>query len=147
MRPPLVVVSSLTVVAGVGSGALPDDRLGDTYTGSVTGIVVLPSSAVASSACASLDVYVTADDGKGDASVRIGRRAVHRGEGRCSYEITHLPSSISLDVHVDAPRSLICGNTSSLIFATDSDRPFLLRDGEDRTEDFHAQCSAGRSSL
>ncbi|HXX30722.1 MAG TPA: hypothetical protein VEJ89_08390 [Myxococcaceae bacterium] len=146
MRPSLVLLASICA-ACASSGAKPDDRLDDLYTGTVTGVVELPAASAGHPACASLEVYATADDGKGDPPIRVGRPAVHQGSGHCSYEILNLPPGPVLAVHVEAPASSLCGEGSSLSFAPEAAPTFALADQQERTENFRAQCGGRRSSL
>jgi len=146
MRPSLFVLASL-IAACAGSAARPDDRLDELYTGTVTGVVALPPSAAGQPVCGSLEVYATAEDGTGNTPLRIGRPAVHQGAGHCSYEIQNLPSGPQLAIHVSGPANALCQAGSSLTFAPDGALTFTLAQGQERTENFRAECRAGQSSL
>jgi hypothetical protein len=149
MRPVSAVVALLVpflTVACATSTALPDERLTDTYSGTVSGVITLPPSVSSSAACSSLTVFATADDGKGGAPIRLGRPSVHPGNDRCSFEISNLPSDVTLGLHVDAPASVICGSDATLDIQAQGESAFSLRGTQERTVDFRAQCGVGHSS-
>jgi len=146
MRPSSFVLASL-ITACAGSAGRPDDRLDDLYTGIVTGVVSLPPGAAGQPVCGNIEVYATTEDSSGNAPARIGRPAVHQGTGHCSYEIQNLPSGTALALHISGPASGLCDAGASLTFVPDGALTFTLAQGQERTENFRIQCSAGQSSL
>jgi hypothetical protein len=145
MRLALAILSTVAV-AGCAHSTVPSDTLTDTFTGSVSGVIVLPDSSGSNSNCTQLAVYATTPDGKGGTE-RVGRPSVHQGQGRCSYEISNLPADVTLSIQVEPAAGMTCGNGASLAFATQNHEPFSLKDNTAVTRDFRAQCNASTSSL
>jgi hypothetical protein len=144
MRPVLAVLCSFAMAA-CGHATVPNDTRADAFTGSVSGVIMLPDAAPGDTTCSQVAVYATVVDDKGG-TLRVGRSFVHQGRGRCSYEINDLPPGMALTVHVDAPAGMTCGNGASLAFSAQNQEPFSLKNDEGRTRDFRAQCSAATSS-
>jgi hypothetical protein len=144
MRPVLAVLSSFALAA-CSHATVPNDTRADAFTGSVSGVILLPDSSAGDATCAQIAVYATATDEKG-ATLRVGRSFVHQGRGRCSYEINDLPPGLALLVHVDAPAGMTCGNGASVAFAAQNQDAFSLKNDEGRTRDFRPQCNATTSS-
>ena len=115
----------------------------ESLSGSVSGVITLPDANANN--CTQLAVYATATDDKG-AVVRVGRPSVHQGTGRCSYQISNLPPDLQLNVHVEPPAGMTCGNGTTLAFAATSADSFTLKSDEIRTRDFSAQCSGTATS-
>ncbi|MGO9829145.1 MAG: hypothetical protein ACLPJH_03325 [Myxococcaceae bacterium] len=112
------------------------------FTGTVTGVVVLPQSD--DSACNQLAIFATAADDKGQTQ-RVGRAAVHSESGRCLYSIGELPPAVAVTVHVEAAPGMKCGNGASLAFAPQGPETVSLKDDQIVTRDFQPQCSATTS--
>jgi hypothetical protein len=145
MRLALLALASLTAAACATGSAVPDERLTDTFTGTVNGVIVLAQPA-GSGSCSELAVYATATSQQGGAPARVGRASVHQGSGRCSYEITHLPPNLNIDLHVDPAAGMTCSDGSLLTFAPSSGSAFTVGDHTSITRDFRGQCSAGHSA-
>jgi hypothetical protein len=145
MRLTLLAVASLTAAACATGGTVPDERLTDTFTGTVNGVIVLAQPA-GSGSCSELAVYATATGEQGATPARVGRAAVHQGSGRCSYEITNLPPNVNIDLHVDPAAGMACSDGSLLTFAPSTGSSFTINDHTSITRDFRGQCSAGHSS-
>lgn len=142
----LILAVFLSVAAAACAHAtVPNDSRADAFTGAVSGVIILPDSTAADSACTQISVYATAIDDKG-AVLRVGRSFVHQGHGRCSYEVNDLPPGMALTVHVDAPAGMTCGNGASLAFAAQTQESFSVQDNEGKMRDFHPQCSSAASS-
>jgi hypothetical protein len=130
---------SLAACAGVSSGSAPDERLTQTFNGTVNGVIVLPQKPGVS--CTELTVYATTADGAGAAQAKVGRPSVHEGNGRCSYQIDKLPP-LPIDVHVDPAPGMTCGDGSSLSFGATSVAALTIEAHTSVTRDFRAQCGA-----
>lgn len=141
-----IAVLSTFAIAGCAHSTVPNETLTDTFTGTVSGVVVLPDSAGSNADCAQLAVYATTPDEKGGA-LRVGRPSVHQSHGRCSYEISNLPADVPLSIHVEPPAGLSCGNGAPVAFASQNQEPLSLKDNTSVTRDFRAQCNATTSSL
>jgi len=142
MRPVLTFLCAVALAA-CAHATVPNDQRSDAFTGAVSGVIVLPDSSDV--ACTQISVYATTTDEKGG-ELRVGRPAVHQGQGRCSYQIDDLPPGTPLMVHVDVPAGVKCGNGASLAFATQNQESFSVKDNEGRTRDYRAQCNATTSS-
>lgn len=140
MRLALLALASLSVAACATGSAVPDERLTDTFSGTVNGVIVLAQPA-GGNACSQLAVYATA---AGQAA-RVGRASVHQGNGRCSYEITNLPANLDIDIHVVPAAGMSCNDGSLLSFAPSIEGAFTIADHTSLTRDFRGQCSAGHS--
>jgi hypothetical protein len=146
MRFAFAILSTIAVAACTHS-TVPSDTLTDTFTGAVSGVIVLPDSSGGNSDCTQLAVYATAPDEKGGAQ-RVGRPSIHQGhQGRCSYDISNLPADVTLTIHVEPAAGLKCGNGAAVAFATQNQESFSLKDNTAVTRDFRAQCNATTSSL
>jgi hypothetical protein len=145
MRPVLTLLSAMALAA-CSHATVPNDQRADAFTGAVSGVIVLPDSSAGDVSCTQINVYATTTDEKGG-ELRVGRPAVHQGQGRCSYQIDDLPPGLPLMVHVEAPTGVKCGNGASLAFAAQSQDTISVKDNEGRTRDFRPQCSAATSSL
>jgi hypothetical protein len=132
-------------VAACSHATVPNDSRADAFNGAVSGVIVLPDSGANALDCTQIAVFATTTDDKG-ATVRVGRPAVHQGQGRCSYQITDLPPAIALTLHVEPPSGVRCGNGASLAFASQSQETISLKDDEAGLRDFRPQCSAATSS-
>jgi hypothetical protein len=140
---------ALTAFCSVALGAcshatVPNDSRADAFTGAVSGVIVLPDAGANSLNCTQLSVFATTIDEKG-ATLRVGRPAVHQGQGRCSYEISDLPPAMALTIHVEAPDGVRCGNGASLAFAAQNQEAIMVKDNEGRMQDFRPQCSTTTS--
>lgn len=143
MRFVLTAICSV-VVAACSHATVPNDTRADAFTGAVSGVITLPDSGTNNLSCTEISVYATIVDEKGT-TVRVGRPAVHQGQGHCSYEITDLPPGMVLTVHVEPPDGVRCGNGAVLAFATQNQEAISVNDHEGRMRDFRAQCSATTS--
>ena len=117
----------------------------NSYSGTVTGVILLPDAQASNDSCAQLSVYATVADDNGQTQ-RLGRAEVHRGNGRCSYTIGNLPPDKQLTLHVEAA-GMKCGNGTSLAFVSQNPQTVSLRNDQFVTRDFQPQCSATTSSL
>jgi hypothetical protein len=145
MRLTIAVFFTLAM-AGCAHSSVPNDTLTDTFTGSVSGVVVLPDSAGSNADCTQVAVFATTPDEKGGA-LRVGRPSVHSGHGRCSYEISNLPADVALSIHVEPTAGLTCGNGAPVAFASQNQEPLSLKENTSVMRDFRAQCNATTSSL
>jgi hypothetical protein len=143
MRLALTAFCSVALAA-CSHATVPNDSRADAFTGAVSGVIVLPDASANSVNCTQLNVFATTVDDKG-ATLRVGRPAVHQGQGRCSYEISDLPPAMALTIHVEAPDGVRCGNGASLAFAAQNQETIQVKDNEGRMQDFHAQCNATTS--
>ena len=144
MRYLLPILCSVAVAA-CAHNTVPNDNRSDAFTGSVTGVIVLPDAAASATDCTQVAVYATTPDDKG-AVLKVGRASVHQGSGRCSYSITDLPPGMTLTLHVEPSSGMTCGNGATLAFAAQSGASFSLKDDEARTRDFRPQCGTATSS-
>jgi len=137
----LSAVASLSLVAcaSVSPGSAPDERLTQTFNGTVNGVIVLPQKPGLS--CGELTVYATTADGSGNAQAKVGRPSVHEGNGRCSYQIDKLPP-LPIDVHVVPAPGMTCGDGTALSFGATSTAALTIEGHTSVTRDFRAQCGA-----
>jgi hypothetical protein len=143
MRLVLTAVCSLALAA-CSHATVPNDSRADAFTGAVSGVITLPDSGANALSCTQITVFATTVDEKGT-TLRVGRPAVHQGQGHCSYQITDLPPAMALTVHVEAPSGVLCGNGAALAFAPQNQEAISLKDDEGRMQDFRPQCSAATS--
>lgn len=130
---------SLAACAGATPGTAPDERLTQTFNGTVNGVIVLPQNPGLS--CGELAVYATTSGGSGGAAAKVGRPTVHEGSGRCSYQIDKLPP-VPIDVHVDPAPGMTCGDGSALSFGATGTAALTIEGHTSVTRDFRAQCGA-----
>jgi hypothetical protein len=143
MRLALTAFCSLALAA-CSHATVPNDSRADAFTGAVSGVIVLPDNGANGLSCTQLNVFATTVDEKG-ATLHVGRPSVHQGQGRCSYEISNLPPSMALTIHVEPPEGVRCGNGASLAFAGQNQEAIQVNDNEGRMQDFRPQCSAATS--
>lgn len=143
MRLVLTAICSVAVAA-CSHATVPNDSRADAFTGAVSGVITLPDSGTNNLSCTQISVFATTVDEQGN-TLRVGRPAVHQGQGHCSYEITNLPPAMALTVHVEPPDGVRCGNGAVLAFSTQSQEVISVNDHEGRMRDFRPQCSATTS--
>jgi hypothetical protein len=143
MRLALTAFCSVALAA-CSHATVPNDSRADAFTGAVSGVIILPDAGANSINCTQLNVFATTVDDKG-ATLRVGRPAVHQGQGRCSYEISDLPPAMALTIHVEAADGARCGNGASLAFAAQNQETIQVQDNEGRMQDFRPQCNATTS--
>jgi len=105
----------------------------------------LPDATAGDDACTQLSVYATTTDDKGQ-TARVGRAAVHRASGHCSYTIAELPPAMPITIHIEAAAGMKCGNGATAAFASQGHQAFSLKDDQFVTRDFQPQCSTTTSS-
>ena len=131
-------------VAACAHATVPNDSRADAFNGAVSGVIILPDSGANALSCTQLSVFATTIDEQGT-TLRLGRPAVHQGQGRCSYEITDLPPAVPFTIHVEPASGVRCGNGAALAFAAQGQETISLKEDEGRMQDFHSQCSAATS--
>ena len=107
--------------ATTGSGI--DPRLEHTFSGSVTGVIVVPEATASADVCKNLNVYATL----ADAQQNIGHTSIRQSRNRCSYQIDNLPADRQLNVKVEPAADLKCQDGTAMAFATDAQGPITLK--------------------
>jgi hypothetical protein len=143
MRLALTAFCSVALAA-CSHATVPNDSRADAFTGAVSGVIMLPDAGANNLNCTQLNVFATTVDDKGT-TLKVGRPAVHQGQGRCSYEISDLPPAMALTIHVEGPEGVKCGNGTSLAFAAQNQEAITVKDNEGRMQDFRPQCSTTTS--
>jgi len=140
MRTTVLLLASLSLAACASAGNVPDERLTDTFSGTVNGVIVLPQQA-GGIPCSGLTVYATAVGDQAKSPSRLGRPSIHDGSSRCSYQIDNLPPQ-PVEVHIEPAAGMACRDGSSLSFGSTGSAPFTVNAHESVTRDFRAQCGA-----
>ena len=105
---------------------------------SLLGVIALPES-VASQDNACDGVVITASPAS-EENVLVGRAVVRQSKGRCSYQLSGLPTDTELKLNVQAPASWTCANGQPVsVSPTDT---LKLSNMESRNRDLRAACSA-----
>jgi hypothetical protein len=133
----LIVAASGCATAGGASG-------GRSGNAGVSGIVRLPQSGLQGNPCDSLRVQVTATGSPaelGDAMLKLSNS---RGQNRCSYTVSGLPTGTDLQIGVTAGSDLKCasGEAPTVSSVSSTPTPLKLGDYQTATRDFQLTCGA-----
>ncbi len=133
-----LMLSCLTLFAcDLGRSRAPDERPTAFNTATVTGVVTLPEGiANADSACRNLTIQA-----KAGAAASLGNATIRQSRGRCSYQISQLPTQAELALVLSAGNGWACENGAVVAFAPDA-QTVTLKDHETRTQDFRGSCGA-----
>ncbi|WP_375768809.1 hypothetical protein NR798_45225 [Archangium gephyra] len=134
-----IAVLLLSTAAGCGTSrsATGGAREG---SGTVTGIITLADEVGPKEGdfCAGLAVKVTPAGAPEDV---LGNRTVRVSRGRCSYQVSNLPSGgEQLQLSVTPPPAWQCGNGATLTLTPEA-QPLQLKDYQTATRDFQASCT------
>ena len=131
-----VVVSASFLVSACAAGPQVSSSHGG--NASLLGVVSLPESVKdQGNACDGLSITAALAE---DPNVLVGRATVRQSRGRCSYQISGLPSDAELKLNVQAPASWTCASGQAVSVApADS---LKLGNMESRNRDLNAACSA-----
>jgi hypothetical protein len=134
----LLALSCLALFAcDLGRNRAPDERPTAFNNARITGVVTLPEGlADASGACSNLSIQA-----KAGAAETLGNVIVRQSRGRCSYEISQLPTQAELALVLRGGSGWACQNGSSVGLLPDA-QTVTLQDHETRTQDFRGSCSA-----
>lgn len=108
-------------------------------SGTVTGVITLAEELGPKTGdfCSGLTVQVSSPSVPGES---LGSRMVRTSRGRCSYEITHLPSGgPELQLSVTPPSTWQCGNGGTPTL-NPAQQTLKLRDYQADTRDFRVSC-------
>ncbi len=138
MKTTLLALSCLALFAcDLGRNRAPDERPTAFNNARVTGVVTLPEGLAASgNACDSLSIQA-----KAGAADKLGNVSIRQSRGRCSYEISALPTQAELALVVRGGEGWACQNGSAVGFLPDA-QTVTLQDHETRTQDFRGSCNA-----
>ncbi len=135
MRTCLVLSFAAAALAGgcdLSRAKAGDPNLDAVSSSSVVGVIYLPQGLSESDWCKRLTVEAAAQ------GTPVGRTAIRESRGRCSYEVSRLPSQQEISVTVKLPA---CPSGASAHLAPPP-QPLLLKDHETKTQDFRASCAS-----
>ncbi|HZI16912.1 MAG TPA: hypothetical protein VE153_41480 [Myxococcus sp.] len=130
----LVLVSTGCATTGGGGG-------GSDGNANIAGVIRLPESGLrqAGTPCDQLQVVVSSP---GTPAMAMGRASVRTSRaGRCSFNVSGVPSNTELQVGVTAAASLKCDNGAAPTFAP-APSPVTLKNHATATRDFTLSCGS-----
>ncbi|MBF5044680.1 hypothetical protein FGE12_19930 [Aggregicoccus sp. 17bor-14] len=134
------ILVAVAVAASFATACASGPQVSSSRGGNATllGVVAVPESAQGqANACDGLGITAALAE---DSNILVGRAVVRQSRGRCSYQISGLPSGQELKLNVQAPASWTCANGSQVTVAPND--TVKLSNMESRNRDLSAACSA-----